>query len=62
MGSIKQNRYRSGNLLAFIRVFKELKMKSISLWDIPTRLFHWLLVLTVTGSTVNLGGTWMSMA
>ncbi len=36
-------------------------MKSISLWDIPARLFHWLLVHTVTGSlaTVNLGGTWM---
>ncbi|MDO6442566.1 cytochrome b/b6 domain-containing protein [Marinobacter sp. 2_MG-2023] len=36
-------------------------MKSISLWDLPTRLFHWLLVLAVTGSivTVNLGGTWM---
>lgn len=36
-------------------------MKSISLWDLPTRLFHWLLVLAVTGSlvSVNLGGTWM---
>ncbi|MBU2875296.1 cytochrome b/b6 domain-containing protein [Marinobacter salexigens] len=36
-------------------------MKSISLWDLPTRLFHWLLVLAVTGSlvTVSLGGTWM---
>ncbi|RBW49754.1 cytochrome b/b6 domain-containing protein [Marinobacter sp. F3R11] len=36
-------------------------MNSISLWDLPTRLFHWLLVVTVTGSlvTVNLGGTWM---
>jgi len=36
-------------------------MKSISLWDLPTRLFHWFLVLAVTGSivTVNLGGTWM---
>ncbi|GGE61299.1 cytochrome b561 [Streptosporangium jomthongense] len=36
-------------------------MKSIPLWDLPTRLFHWLLVLAVTGSlvTVNLGGTWM---
>ena len=36
-------------------------MKSISLWDLPTRLFHWLLVLCVTGSlvSVNLGGTWM---
>jgi cytochrome b len=36
-------------------------MKSISLWDLPTRLFHWLLVLAVTGSivAVKLGGTWM---
>lgn len=36
-------------------------MTSISLWDLPTRLFHWLLVLSVTGSlvSVNLGGTWM---
>ena len=36
-------------------------MKSIRLWDLPTRLFHWLLVLVVTGSlvTVNIGGTWM---
>ncbi|MBL1273835.1 MAG: cytochrome b/b6 domain-containing protein [Oceanospirillales bacterium] len=36
-------------------------MKFISLWDLPTRLFHWLLVLAVSGSliTVNLGGTWM---
>lgn len=36
-------------------------MKSSSLWDLPTRLFHWLLVLCVTGSlvSVNLGGTWM---
>jgi len=36
-------------------------MKAISLWDLPTRLFHWLLLLAVSGSliTVNLGGTWM---
>lgn len=36
-------------------------MKSISLWDLPTRLFHWLLVLAVTGTlvAVKLGGTWM---
>ncbi|WP_298447518.1 cytochrome b/b6 domain-containing protein [uncultured Marinobacter sp.] len=36
-------------------------MKSIALWDLPTRLFHWLLVVAVTGSlvTVSLGGTWM---
>ncbi|MGO1658972.1 MAG: cytochrome b/b6 domain-containing protein [Marinobacter sp.] len=36
-------------------------MRSISLWDLPTRLFHWLLVIAITGSivSVNLGGTWM---
>ncbi|WP_144821975.1 cytochrome b/b6 domain-containing protein [Marinobacter piscensis] len=36
-------------------------MKSISLWDLPTRLFHWSLVLAVTGAlvSVKLGGTWM---
>lgn len=36
-------------------------MKSIFLWDIPTRLFHWLLVIAVVGSlvSVKLGGTWM---
>ena len=36
-------------------------MKSIRLWDLPTRLFHWLLVLAVTGSmvTINIGGIWM---
>lgn len=36
-------------------------MKSISLWDLPTRLFHWLLVFAVTGAlvSVKLGGTWM---
>ncbi|UAW98451.1 cytochrome b/b6 domain-containing protein [Halopseudomonas nanhaiensis] len=33
----------------------------IKVWDVPTRLFHWLLVLAVTGAliTVNLGETWM---
>lgn len=36
-------------------------MRSISLWDLPTRLFHWLLVFAVTGSlvSVKIGGTWM---
>ncbi|MEH6388018.1 cytochrome b/b6 domain-containing protein [Pseudomonas profundi] len=30
-------------------------------WDLPLRLFHWLLVVAVTGSlaTIYLGGTWM---
>jgi cytochrome b len=32
--------------------------KSIRVWDLPVRLFHWLLVLCITGSliSVNLGG------
>ena len=36
-------------------------MKAIRLWDLPIRVFHWLLVLTVCGSlvSVSLGGTWM---
>lgn len=36
-------------------------MKTIRLWDLPTRLFHWLLVLAVSGSlvSVSLGGSWM---
>ena len=30
-------------------------------WDLPTRLFHWLLVVCVVGAlvTVKLGGNWM---
>lgn len=30
-------------------------------WDLPTRLFHWMLVVCVTGAfvTVKLGGLWM---
>lgn len=33
----------------------------IRIWDLPTRVFHWLLVLCIIGSfvTVNLGGFWM---
>jgi len=35
--------------------------RAVRVWDLPTRLFHWLLVLAVTGAlvTVKLGGTWM---
>ncbi|MCH8498839.1 MAG: cytochrome b/b6 domain-containing protein [Marinobacter sp.] len=34
---------------------------TIKLWDLPIRLFHWLLVLAVVGAivTVKLGGNWM---
>jgi cytochrome b len=33
----------------------------IRVWDLPTRVFHWALVLCIIGSvvTVNLGGNWM---
>ena len=33
----------------------------ITVWDLPLRLFHWLLVLAVTGAlvTINLGADWM---
>ena len=36
-------------------------MTSIRVWDIPVRLFHWLLVITIFGSIVSakLGGNWM---
>ena len=37
-------------------------MKTIRLWDLPTRLFHWLLVIAVVGAvvTVKLGAGWMA--
>jgi len=33
----------------------------IRVWDLPTRLFHWILAATIAGSiiTVNAGGNWM---
>jgi len=36
-------------------------MRTIRLWDLPVRVFHWLLVIAVFGAiaTVKLGGTWM---
>ena len=36
-------------------------MTSVRVWDIPVRLFHWLLVITVFASIVSakLGGNWM---
>jgi cytochrome b len=36
-------------------------MKTVRIWDLPTRIFHWLLVLVMLGSfiTVNLPGDWM---
>ena len=37
-------------------------MLKIRVWDLPTRLFHWLLVATVVALVVtgNLGGSWMT--
>jgi cytochrome b len=35
--------------------------KTLRIWDLPTRLFHWLLVVCITGAVicVNIGGYWM---
>lgn len=35
--------------------------KKVRVWDLPTRLFHWLLVACLIGSfvTVKVGGLWM---
>lgn len=37
-------------------------MVKIRVWDLPTRLFHWCLVLAVMGlfATGNAGGSWMN--
>lgn len=37
-------------------------MHTIRVWDLPTRLFHWLLVACVIGLvvTANIGGDWMN--
>lgn len=34
---------------------------TIKIWDLPTRLFHWLFAIAVIGAvtTVKVGGTWM---
>ena len=39
---------------------KQLPSKT-RIWDLPTRLFHWALVVCVVGAlvTVKLGGNWM---
>ena len=37
------------------------KVPQLRVWDLPTRLFHWLLALSITGAliTIHLGGAWM---
>lgn len=37
-------------------------MNTVRVWDLPTRLFHWALVLCVVGLivTANVGGNWMT--
>lgn len=37
-------------------------MKTLRIWDLPTRLFHWALALAVVGlvTTGSLGGGWMN--
>jgi cytochrome b len=34
---------------------------TLRIWDLPTRIFHWLLAVSITGAliTINLGGGWM---
>lgn len=36
-------------------------MPNVRVWDLPTRLFHWLLMICIIGSfvTVKVGGNWM---
>ncbi|MGE5258585.1 MAG: cytochrome B, partial [Hyphomicrobiales bacterium] len=36
-------------------------LRTVTVWDLPTRLFHWLLVALVVFSftTATLGGNWM---
>ena len=38
-------------------------MARLRVWDLPTRLFHWLLVVAVVGLIVtgNVGGAWMNL-
>ena len=37
-------------------------LQSVRVWDLPTRLFHWTLALTLAGSLVTgkLGGAWIT--
>ncbi|MDM7457269.1 MAG: cytochrome b/b6 domain-containing protein [Tepidimonas sp.] len=37
-------------------------VRPVRIWDLPTRLFHWLLALAIVGLliTANLGGNWMT--
>ena len=37
-------------------------MHTVRVWDLPTRLFHWALVVCVIGQivTANVGGNWMN--
>ena len=36
-------------------------MKSVLVWDFPTRLFHWLLVVAIAAAYISgdTGGNWM---
>jgi cytochrome b len=36
--------------------------RAVLVWDVPTRLFHWLLVILVTAcvTTAKIGGNWMT--
>lgn len=43
-------------------VVKAMNMHTVRVWDLPTRLFHWSLVVCVIGLviTANVGGNWMT--
>jgi len=40
---------------------KRVETRKLRVWDLPTRLFHWVLVLLVIGSivSINVGGNWV---
>lgn len=43
------------------RIPANVRLSRVRVWDLPTRLFHWLLVLCVSAAivTAQLGGNWM---
>jgi cytochrome b len=52
----------SFSYLAFVRCAESFSMSYVRIWDLPTRVFHWVLVLCVTGLLItgHLGGDVMA--
>lgn len=52
----------AGFPVILVRSFADNTMHTIHIWDLPTRLFHWLLALAVVGLIVtgSIGGNWMA--